>query len=524
MQDLTDEDQDTIADRDEGRSDATDTDADGDPDYLDGDSDDDGLSDAVEAGDDEVGTPPVDTDRDGVADFRDLDSDNDGLSDAEETRGTSCLDPTDVDSDDDGQTDLAEITAGSDPCDADSKIEEFFFVLPFGDPSGLNADTLTFDTSIRRADIHLNVDTTSSMNEEIDNLQTSLARTIVPSVRALIPDVAFGVSEFEDFPVNGFGEVDCAGGSDLPFRLLIETTTDVPFVDGALRLLDMPLGCGGDVAESGFESLYQIAAGDGVDFPGGNVPPFMRDPRVPGGGEIGGVGFREGSFPIVIHVTDDVSHVRSDYVAAGISEAHSREQAVTGLQQISARLIGISTRSDARAQLVDLALDTGAFVAPVNDLCSTGVMGMARPPEMQNGEDVCALVFDARSDGTGLSETLVDAVDELVTAIQLRTVNIRVVDDEQGFIKAAIPRSAEPPAGAPPATIADLDGDTIFDSFIDVTPGTVVSFSVQAFNDAVQPTEVDQVFTARLQVIGDGVAVLDELRVVIIVPGQASAG
>ena len=68
------------------------------------------------------------------------------------------------------------------------------------------------------------------------------------------------------------------------------------------------------------------------------------------------------------------------------------------------------------------------------------------------------------------------------------------------------------------ATVADLDGDSIFDSFVNVTPGTVVTFTVTAYNDSVAQTAVDQVFTVHLQVIGDGVTVLDEKPVIIVVP------
>jgi len=50
-----------------------DTDADGIPDYLDQDSDGDGLVDSNEL--------TGDTDGDGIADFLDADSDNDGIPD-----------------------------------------------------------------------------------------------------------------------------------------------------------------------------------------------------------------------------------------------------------------------------------------------------------------------------------------------------------------------------------------------------------------------------------------------------------
>ncbi len=103
-----DDDNDGIPDTSEGLSD---TDGDGQPDYQDLDSDNDGISDIIEVmGDDidnnytvdnfvdennnglsdELEAVPfvlVDTDHDLIADFRDLDSDNDGLTDALESGG-----------------------------------------------------------------------------------------------------------------------------------------------------------------------------------------------------------------------------------------------------------------------------------------------------------------------------------------------------------------------------------------------------------------------------------------------------
>lgn len=76
-----DTDGDTLTDHQEGGDLGTDTDGDNLIDALDDDSDDDGLSDAAEAGDNQLLTPPLDTDNDGIPDFRDLDSDQDGVDD-----------------------------------------------------------------------------------------------------------------------------------------------------------------------------------------------------------------------------------------------------------------------------------------------------------------------------------------------------------------------------------------------------------------------------------------------------------
>jgi YVTN family beta-propeller protein len=75
-----DSDDDGIPDAIEG---AADTDADGVRDSLDRDSDADSIPDAVEAGEDPQ--RPVDTDSDGKPDYKDTDSDGDGIPDRVES-------------------------------------------------------------------------------------------------------------------------------------------------------------------------------------------------------------------------------------------------------------------------------------------------------------------------------------------------------------------------------------------------------------------------------------------------------
>ena len=72
-----------------------DSDGDGTPDYLDADSDNNGIPDLAETGDNNF---PFDSDADGTADFRDTDNDNDGYSDAAEIGGDPA-NPLDLDND-----------------------------------------------------------------------------------------------------------------------------------------------------------------------------------------------------------------------------------------------------------------------------------------------------------------------------------------------------------------------------------------------------------------------------------------
>lgn len=103
---------------------SADTDGDGTADYLDTDTDDDGVDDADEAGDDDPITFPWDSDYDGVPDFRDRDADGNCLEDGAD--GVIDLDGdtlgafADLDDDGDGILDTLEIGAGCVLLDSDS--------------------------------------------------------------------------------------------------------------------------------------------------------------------------------------------------------------------------------------------------------------------------------------------------------------------------------------------------------------------------------------------------------------------
>lgn len=154
----TDEDGDTIADQMEGYDDF---DGDGIPNLSDHDSDGDTVPDSIEAGDDDICNHPANSDwgydssgnptGDPDPDFLDLDSDNDGLTDAEERElGTE---RTDRDTDNDGLTDKAEVCFGLDPLDpASSTIPDVVHViLPYMAPEHEFTEftfTVTTDTPV----------------------------------------------------------------------------------------------------------------------------------------------------------------------------------------------------------------------------------------------------------------------------------------------------------------------------------------------------------------------------------------
>jgi hypothetical protein len=59
-------------------------------------------------------------------------------------------------------------------------------------------------------------------------------------------------------------------------------------------------------------------------------------------------------------------------------------------------------------------------------------------------------------------------------------------------------------------------------TFHQVIPGTQVEFAVDFWNDVRRPADVAQIFQARIIVMGNGVARLDERRVYIVVPPEGT--
>jgi hypothetical protein len=378
-------------------------------------------------------------------------------------------------------------------------------VLPFGAeavevPLAISADLTLLD-------VVFSIDTTGSFGGEIDALQQDVLSVVTPRLAARVDDVAFAVTRFEDLPIAPFGVA-----TDRPFTLVTPITTSTALLASGVASLDSPLGNGGDWPESGAEALYQIATGDGF-------PPFVSPyapSREPGGAARGGVGFREGSLRVVLHVTDAPTHEPAEY--AGFARgAHSLAEATAALRANRVAVIGVASGDSARVHLETLATGTGATVAPGADgQCATGLGGATRSPVAGR----CPLVFDIESDGTGLSTAVVDAVVALVDSVAYDEVWGEAVGDPLRFVRAVEARSATPPPGAPPPGRADRRpaGDGVLDTFTDVRAGTRVEVAAILRNETVRETDYDQVFRLSLE-LRSGTYVLRRLTVRVVVPG-----
>lgn len=389
-------------------------------------------------------------------------------------------------------------------------------VLPPADQSltlpylgATHQEALMLDGVVGQMDVFLLIDTTGSFGGEIDALQNDLRGRIVPELRARVADIAFGVGRFEDFPVLPFG-----AENDLPFALLTPITTDEARIDAAVAALDQPLGHGGDPKESGAEALYQVATGEGYR----EIIEAFSDPGE-GGGRGAGVGFRAGALRVVVHVTDAEAHAPDDYgtVFPGTRDLSS---AIAALEQERIRVIGVSSGAAARRDLEAVAHGTGSVIPPVSGQCPTGLDGAARAPV----RGVCPLVFDVRPDGTGLADTIVDGITDLLSVVTYDEV-WGEVDDGLGFVQAVEAVSAEaiPPASEPERS-DQRPADGTADTFVDVSPGVSLRFVARLQNRRVPPADYDQFFRVRVRVVGDGITLLSQALRITVPAGRLDGG
>ncbi len=320
-------------------------------------------------------------------------------------------------------------------------------------------------------------------------------------------------------------------------------------------------GCGNGVLDPGEEcDDGNTADGDSCDStcttPGREgVPAFDPaagfDPAL-GHGMLGGVGFREGALPIVVHITDNSSHYAGDYRPHGI-DSHGTADTLEALTALGARVVGVRSsrysysddHTDLRyplgwAVITETEVPTCAFDgspgrasgACAEDECCTGLGGAGVEPY---SPDACPLVFEIREDGTGLDESVVGAIDALSRFVRY-SLTVEPRDDPSDgvdarcFVEAIEVTGAEGPEG--PCDIVpvptDTDGDGLDDTLEDATPRTHVTFELAAINEDIHDVDGDGDTTEAcggtgsygliLAVIANGSTVVATRRVEVVVP------
>jgi hypothetical protein len=503
------------------------------------DDDGDGVPDAMEV--DAGGNPcgPRDSDGDHLPDFRDTDSDNDGVPDGQEIADGT--DPTRQDSDGDGVTDLVELAAMTDGSDATSipPAGTLYVTVPYYPPGTMGThphQQFDFRTRIQVADVFILVDNSNSMDSVIAAIRTAFSSTIVPGIRAAIPDVRIGVGSFDSVPDGVDGDPGMVGSYTGDYTLWVRQPVDPDASLSQTALNDMqtirhtsPMGffVGGDDPEDSTEALFESITGAGMTGhltdmaaryavhdardPAGNgyVPTMIPGTDCPispdGPRPFGWACFSEGRVPILVLASDNYwwnGPGSGDPHSAG---QHEYSELVSAMQMHGAYFIGVDvgfgTSGPTYADSSALAMATGT------------VDGAGHP-----------VVFGPGSSGlSAIANDIVNAVvtlaGETVQDITTRTdpdaMEHRLVAPHTtaDFIRAVTPDHAAPEA---PTGYSHKDATT----FYAVDPATVVWFDVDFYNDFQPPAATAQVFKATIQVLGRAGSIVDHRDVYMIVPPE----
>jgi hypothetical protein len=142
------------------------------------------------------------------------------------------------------------------------------------------------------------------------------------------------------------------------------------------------------------------------------------------------------------------------------------------------------------------------------------------------------------TDGTGLGDNVVTAVQTLAVGVPMDITAVGRDDTTDGvdatvFIDHIVPNTAggvEDPENTTVICVGGLDtgdgdGDGTPDMFLDVLPGTPVCFDIiPAQNESVPPEAIPKVYQAYVDVVGDGVTVLDTRIIYFLVPPSVPIG
>jgi hypothetical protein len=564
----TDSDGDTVADLSEGN---VDTDGDLIPNYRDLDSDNDCIPDALEAGDADPATPPVDTDGDMTPDFEDTDSDSDGLVDGKEDK--NCNGVTDacetdrkkIDTDGDMVSDLIEfqdcavkspaqqqatmcLCDGSNPAASPLTHGDFVFVVDYMLPPDPMVETLSLGTDVSQADVIFSFDSTGSMGNAIANLKTKLAG-LVPTIKQKVSSIAFGLVDFQDFPSEHPGDVV----TRYDYRITtVNTQAGLMAMQASLNALTAPPGVGGDQPEAGWEALYSIAGGPAINITSYssvfNLAATTPNPAPAGEsqGTVGGAGFRAGSVPVIVAVSDAEWHDAPGSAVAGDAEsglnqygsghngAPSRRAAITRTQALNAHVVGVAghgtgATGNPKLHMIATANETGAVVKPadfgpvgvrpagcaITDCC-TADNGAGEPA--QGG--LCPLVFSFDdANGNGVSDSVVSAIVALANGLKF-DIHVEATDVDPLTVDRFMLKLIPNLTGAGPAAMcitmtpsplqdnfsgpkAAVGGDGTLDTFPGIGGGSKICFDViPKMNTSVMNTDQPQFFHALLQVKG----------------------
>lgn len=353
------------------------------------------------------------------------------------------------------------------------------------------------ELEVNQVDVAFLIDTTSSMNGTAQAMANEF-NDIVDELDASIPSAAYGYATYRDHPYGSFAESD-----DRPFELAQQITMDTIAVQDELDAT--VTSGGGDTTESGMEALYQALTGQGYDQNGNglfdadaDVLPFnlasdavfagssavAEDTAVVGGGSIGGMGFRDGSLPVIVYATDatlrDPDAGNPTPLDATFSAGAS--DVTVEADALGARLIGVATQTNPVSQMEDLANATNSLYDGTGD-------GTADDP----------LVFLWTGSSADFRGTVVDAIEGMLENVTFTTVTAVVTGNSYGFATTVTP--------------ASYSNITVGSTAVDLDFNVDISGTVAASTS-------DQTFPLTLEIYGDSTTLLGTRDVSVTVPAS----
>lgn len=359
--------------------------------------------------------------------------------------------------------------------------------------AGVVRATFELPASLAVVDIMFLIDSSGSMSDEIDAVRRGLRDTLVQGVRAAIPDAAFGVALFGEFPVEPHGPPGVR-----PYELRAPITLDTTRVAAALD--GYPNWGNFDDPEAAIEGLYQVATGEGYGDPGtpGYISPSSGCPT----GGFGGACFRNDALPIVMLITDAPMHNGPNGNEYELSPPpHTYMQALDAVDAIDLLVLGLGAEDSGRPSphpdLQALARDTGSLD------------GSGEP-----------LWFSIGAGGNAIGGRIIEAVQFVASDVPL-DVNA-VAEDLPGDLVDAneVLRGVVASSADPISNVARIEGDTFFG----VIPGTRLTFELLVDASMLPPSDELRVFPARIIFRASGRSRLEVRELEIVVPGADGIG
>jgi hypothetical protein len=266
-------------------------------------------------------------------------------------------------------------------------VEEFYSDLD-GDPDRVG---FPFPSCLESpaVDVYLIVDLSGSFADDLPIFKEEAPKAI-SGLKALYPNIRFGLGKFEDYPIAPFGSVDTG---DKAYERLVDLTFDTDVVSNTIAGLFTRSGA--DVPESQLPALYQAATGAGQDLSGAGYP----EASIPASQQ---ANFRDEAVKVFSLWTDAPFHLPGDpgdipYPGPGFVETVAAILALDPPQ-----VIGVSSGGGGLSDLEEMAAATGA-VAPLGgaDCDGDGIVDIAEGDPL-----VCSI----GGDGTGIGEAVTGLV------------------------------------------------------------------------------------------------------------------